>query len=327
MKFLYLTFAFALLIPKMLSAQIVTYTDGKIEIPNLNAYPDGPMGYGSLLWFSSSGTPMTSIQENWGLNIMGEAMRPIKVYNASLLVGAYFPGNVDYGIGNGYFTGKLGVATSNAISTFQVDDGCTKASIGDASGIGLNYGTSYLGFNAARNGTSWSTSNDGTSGASGNNGGGVIYSSVLGDMYFSILPTTGGSSGQALSDAQVKGNIAMRIDHTNGAMYAKQIFVQTTGFPDYVFNKGYQLMPLMQLKSYIDQNHHLPEMPAAADVEKNGQNLGEINKLLTKKVEELTLYLIDKNQEIITLKQNDQSQQQQIDELKKQMAALMKAVK
>lgn len=197
---------------------------------------------------------------------------------------------------NTVFSGKLGIGTTSPTSTFQVDDGCSKASIGDAGGTGLNFGTSYLGFNAARSGTNWTTSNDGSGGGSGNNGGGVIYSTIGGEIYFAPVLSTGGASGQSLSDADIKSRVNFRL--TSTAAYAKQIYVQTTGWADYVFNKEYALMPLAQVKSYIDQNHHLPDMPAAADVEKNGQNLGEINKLLTKKVEELTLYLIEQSNQI-----------------------------
>lgn len=45
----------------------------------------------------------------------------------------------------------------------------------------------------------------------------------------------------------------------------------------------------------IDQNHHLPEMPSEQEITKDGLNLGEMNKILTKKVEELTLYLIEED--------------------------------
>lgn len=184
--------------------------------------------------------------------------------------------------------GNFGINTDTPISLFQVDDGCTKASIGNASGSSaLNWGTSYLGFNASRSGTSWLTNGDG-----GNNGGGVMYSSIFGDMYFAIIPRTGGS-GQTLSDANIASNIAMKIDHNDGAVHAKKIYVQTTIFPDYVFKKSYHLMPLGQVKRYIDQNHHLPEIPTEKEVVEKGIDIGEMNKLLTKKVEELTLYLIE----------------------------------
>jgi len=91
-----------------------------------------------------------------------------------------------------------------------------------------------------------------------------------------------------------------------------------TNWPDVVFKKDYTLMPLSEVKTYIDKNQHLPEIPAAAEVEKDGVNLGEMNRLLVKKVEELTLYLIEKDKQ-------EKRQQQQIDELKKQMETLLVA--
>jgi len=218
--------------------------------------------------------------------------------------------------------GNIGIGTDSPASLFQVDDGCTKASIGDASGSGLNYGTSYLGFNASRSGTNWLTNKDGNN----NNGGGVIYSSIFGDMYFSIIPTAANGSGQSLTDTQVKNTIAMRIDHTDGAVYAKQIYVQTSGWPDFVFKKNYSLRPLSEVKSYIEQNQHLPDMPAAEKVEKDGINLGEMNKALLKKIEELTLYLIEKDKQLQSqeekIKQQQQTNQVQAEQLQQVLQRL-----
>ena len=53
---------------------------------------------------------------------------------------------------------------------------------------------------------------------------------------------------------------------------------QSAPWPDYVFKPKYTLQPLSEVKAYIEENHHLPEMPSEADVYKNGQNLGEMNK-------------------------------------------------
>ena len=103
----------------------------------------------------------------------------------------------------------------------------------------------------------------------------------------------------------------------NGSALATSVTVlNRTIWPDYVFKKDYQLPSLTEVKTYIDQNQHLPEMPSAEQINKDGINLGEMNKLLVKKVEELTLYIIDQ-------KQNAQTQQQEIDELKKQVTALL----
>jgi hypothetical protein len=59
---------------------------------------------------------------------------------------------------------------------------------------------------------------------------------------------------------------------------------------------------LAEIETYIKENKHLPEVPSAKEMEKNGVQLGEMNMLLLKKVEELTLYVIEQNKEIKELK-------------------------
>jgi hypothetical protein len=83
-----------------------------------------------------------------------------------------------------------------------------------------------------------------------------------------------------------------------GYVYARQIEVQGSGaFPDYVFDEDYDLRPLAEVEQYIKENHHLPEVPSAAEVDKNGINLGQMDEILLKKVEELTLYMIQLKKE------------------------------
>src|SRR5688572_12219248 len=83
-----------------------------------------------------------------------------------------------------------------------------------------------------------------------------------------------------------------------GAIHAEEVKVDlNVPAPDYVFEKNYNLLTLEEVEKYIDQNKHLPEDPAAKEMEANGVNLGEMNMLLLKKVEELTLYLIELKKE------------------------------
>ena len=84
----------------------------------------------------------------------------------------------------------------------------------------------------------------------------------------------------------------------NGEIRAHEIKVETKDWPDYVFEDSYVLKPLAEVASYIKINKKLPELPAAAEAEAEGIDLGQINKLLVKKVEELTLYLIEKDAEL-----------------------------
>lgn len=110
----------------------------------------------------------------------------------------------------------------------------------------------------------------------------------------------------------------------NGSVIATSVTVKLqTSWPDYVFKPNYKLPSLLEVKTYIDKNQHLPEVPSEIEVTKKGINLGEMNKVLVKKVEELTLYLIDKDKQLA-------DQQKQIDELKQQsdirITALEKAL-
>jgi hypothetical protein len=120
-----------------------------------------------------------------------------------------------------------------------------------------------------------------------------------------------------------------------GTIHSQEVIVDMSVLPDYVFKPAYHLRTLTEVKTYIDQNHRLPEMPSAEQVAKDGLGLGDMNAKLLKKVEELTLYLIEKDNkdkekdeqinilqdELIQLKQ---SQQKEINELKQQVSTLIK---
>jgi hypothetical protein len=91
----------------------------------------------------------------------------------------------------------------------------------------------------------------------------------------------------------------------SGGIHAKEVLVDLNiiAAPDYVFEPTYELMPLSVLAQYLQKNKHLPEVPAGKELEANGVNVAEMNMLLLKKVEELTLYMIELKQENDALKQ------------------------
>ena len=135
---------------------------------------------------------------------------------------------------------------------------------------------------------------------------------------------------QLLEKLRIKsdGSVGIGISDTKGYklavagnIHAESITVQAHGsWPDYVFSNTFELKPLSAVNDYVKLHHHLPDFPSAKEVEEKGLNLGEVNRLLTQKVEELTLYLIEKDQK-------EKAQQIQIDELKAQMAKVLEKIK
>jgi hypothetical protein len=111
----------------------------------------------------------------------------------------------------------------------------------------------------------------------------------------------------------------------NGGIHSQSVQIDMAGWSDYVFKPTYKLQSLSYLKAYISQNHHLPDVPSEEEVIKKGIDVGEMNKLLLKKVEELTLYLIEKDKEMQAEKDARQKQQQEINELKSQLNTLITA--
>jgi hypothetical protein len=88
----------------------------------------------------------------------------------------------------------------------------------------------------------------------------------------------------------------------NGNIYAKKLKITQLGWADFVFEPDYKLRPLKDLENYILQYKHLPDIPSALEVEKNGIDLGDNQAMLLKKIEELTLYVIELRKEIEMLK-------------------------
>jgi len=104
-----------------------------------------------------------------------------------------------------------------------------------------------------------------------------------------------GTNGNVLIGKTSQRNIGYKLD-INGSARASEIIVNSDG-ADFVFDKKYTLPKLSYVKTYIEANHHLPEIPSAKEMQANGVELGEMNKKLLQKVEELTLYLIDKDKQ------------------------------
>ncbi|MCA6381037.1 MAG: hypothetical protein IM613_06790 [Cytophagales bacterium] len=125
-------------------------------------------------------------------------------------------------------------------------------------------------------------------------------SSYGGDLQLAV------NNSNQFTISQATGNVGIGITNptqklqVKGTVYSTEVKVDLaagTG-PDYVFEPTYDLKPLAEIETYIKENKHLPEVPSAKEMEKNGVQLGEMNMLLLKKVEELTLYVISQQNKI-----------------------------
>jgi hypothetical protein len=112
----------------------------------------------------------------------------------------------------------------------------------------------------------------------------------------------------------------------NGTIHTREVKVDLTGWPDYVFKPQYKLPSLTEVQTYIEENQRLPDMPSAQEVEKNGVNLGGIVKVQTKKIEELTLYLIEKDKEVKEQQKKSEQQEARIAALEKALSKLNKQI-
>ncbi|TND08792.1 MAG: hypothetical protein FD123_2008 [Bacteroidetes bacterium] len=74
--------------------------------------------------------------------------------------------------------------------------------------------------------------------------------------------------------------------------------VNSATWADYVFADNYKLRPLQEVETFISANKHLPEVPSACEVEENGIDMAEMDATLLKKIEELTLYIIEQNKKM-----------------------------
>jgi len=85
----------------------------------------------------------------------------------------------------------------------------------------------------------------------------------------------------------------------DGKITCEEVLVKLSqNWPDYVFAKDYQLTPLSEVKSYINEHQHLPGIPNAATIQDEGIELGEMQRKMMEKIEELTLYIISLEEKV-----------------------------
>ena len=110
------------------------------------------------------------------------------------------------------------------------------------------------------------------------------------------------TSNNLLIGKTTQANTTYKLD-VNGKVRANEIEVNTTG-ADFVFADDYKLNALAEVESFVKSNKHLPGIASAAEMTEHGMEVGELTKTLLQKVEELTLYIIEQQKQIDSLKAN-----------------------
>lgn len=128
----------------------------------------------------------------------------------------------------------------------------------------------------------------------GTNNGGAMYVDSEQKIYLGLNMTQTTTIRRELKDKY-------KLFVTQGILSADYAIAPVGTWSDYVFNKDYTLRKLGDVDRFIKKNKHLPDVPSAADVAENGYSQHDMNKVLLKKVEELTLYAIEQNKKIAEL--------------------------
>ncbi len=234
----------------------------------------------------------------------------------------YFQQNGNVGIGGfsgpGLPLGRLDVIGSGITSgtnTFLLRNslGDTLLRMRDDGRMGIGYnGTSYgRTLNMGGTGINFYTANEAAFGGAvfPTDTSLVIWSNSAANNYLVLQPSWGNTGVGTytpnakfhVNGTQLIGGNSARIAtgyqlSVDGRIMAEEVTVQnSTAWPDYVFANDYKLLPLDELEASINKNKHLPNIPAASVIEKEGIKLGQMNTKLMEKVEELTLYIIELN--------------------------------
>jgi hypothetical protein len=242
----------------------------------------------------------------------------------------YFSQNGNMGVGG--FSGPgvpqgrvdvIGAGTTSSTNTLMLRNslGDTLLRMRDDGRMGIGYNGSSYGrtLNMGGTGINFYTANEAAFGGAifPTDTSLVLWSNSASNNYLVLQPSWGNTGIGTytpnakfhLNGAQLIGSNSARIAtgyslSVNGKAIATEFTALAyASWPDYVFEKNYELMSLENLATFIQNNKHLPNIPSAAQVEKEGIALGDMSKRLMEKVEELTLYILQLKQENTSLQE------------------------
>lgn len=196
----------------------------------------------------------------------------------------YWSGNISIADNN---DGKVGIGNSTPQAKVHITD-ATDLNLSDGGHLILGETNSY---NLAFDNNEIMARNNGAEATMylQGNGGDIL-----------MIPNEAGTVGIGItSDVFLPDGYLLAVD---GKIISEEIRVElSSDWPDYVFESDYELPELSDLESQINKKGHLPGIPSALEVETNGFELGDMQKRMMEKIEELTLYLIKADKQIKAL--------------------------
>ncbi len=223
------------------------------------------------------------------------------------------PGNIHYTLGN------VGIGTTAPLNRLHIkgDAGnpawvsLEKSSSSEEAGLSLKNGSNYLFYLYSDN-----TDGEGLKIQAGWEADAAPRLHIPYNNNNLYLVQSGGNVGIGTT---APGSYKLAVE---GKIGARKVVVTQNSWADYVFEKEYRLRPLTEVEAFIQQHQHLPDVPSAKEIEEKGLDVGENQATLLKKIEELTLYIIEQQKQIEALKQEKSAfseLKQEIDKLKKQI--------
>ncbi len=274
--------------------------DNKILKINGRTFITGSNG----LFFSQSAThtdglPQARMRESWGIRYDAPVSKWVFSSKNSVLVG-YQPNGTDYGNGSLFVQRSLGVGTTSPSKIFEVNTGVKTHDDAIVRIIGShNPGLELY------SKTNWHprvllTTNDGkdkwemsAAGSWGNRG---LVFSYNNNNHLTI--SKDGNIGIGKTNPGYKLDVA-------GVVKANSFISSTASFPDYVFEKDYDIMPLNKLELFVDEHKHLPNMPSEKEVIENGMDISKVTIKSVENIETIYLHLIELSKKVEALEQEN----------------------
>lgn len=302
--------------------------EGKLFL-SFGGYQD-PMKNAIKMTFQSNGNVgVGTLSPAYKLDIQGVGQNVgIHLYKTDAVTASWYLhpgrlGNGEFSIGNDNFyaltilqNGNVGIGTTTPLHKLEVKDGDLYLNKGSMDGGVIRSRGHYLDFKGGTD-SSWA------------------------HRIYRFYPSLGSSSEthsrielyQGYTDGRFVNKVGISSDGytyfnggnvgigttapdskltVKGTIHAEEVKVDLNiPAADYVFESDYALMPLSEVKQFVEEKKHLPGIPSGKEMEANGINVSEMNMLLLKKVEELTLHIIRQEKEIEELKSQFKTLQKQ----------------